>query len=398
MACPEIITGDQFVVRTIAHIDCQARELGTFGYQSLAEPGSAASLAITGLLTIFIALFGLRLLLGPGLGIRDTVYDVLKIGIVLTLAFSWPAFKTVIYDVTIETPAEVASTIAPSGMATDRRELAQRLQAVDSGLVDLVSTGTGRQNGALVEGKVLGGDFTGTALDDNDALGNARLFFLVGIIGSLALLRLAAGLLLALAPLAAGLLLFDMTRGLFSGWLRGLVLTILGTIGATIVLAVELAVIEPWLADALRVRNLGYATPAAPTEIYAMTLAFTLVLGGMVWLVGRIAFMRGWQDWRASRETVAVPEGGRTNPVAEPPLRDILTSRVERIADSVSTQIRREEARETRRLEHVRVAEGGSGSLSDTGPGQSPPSRLGSSYRRSATRSSTAASKRDNTA
>lgn len=300
MACPAIITGDQFLIRTLAHIDCQARTLGTFGYQSLAEPGSAASLAMTGLLTLFVALFGLRLLFGPAPGVRDAVYDVLKIGIVLTLAFSWPAFKTVVYDLTMETPGEVAAAIAPPALSASEQGLPARLQAADAAIVDLMETGTGRQSGALVEGGALGGKFTDRAEKDGDALGHARLFFLAGVIASLALLRLAAGLLLALAPLAAGLLLFDMTRGLFSGWLRGLVLTILGTVGASIVLAVELAVIEPWLADALKVRSLGYATPAAPTELLALTLAFALVLVGMVWLLGRVAFMRGWQDWRSA--------------------------------------------------------------------------------------------------
>lgn len=396
MACPAILTGDQFLVRTLAHIDCQARSLGTFGYQALGEPGSAASLVMTGLLTLFVALYGLRLLFGPGPGVRDTVYDVLKIGIVLTLAFSWPAFKTVVYDVVIETPGQVAATIAPPGLAPGSQALAQRLQDADSAMVDLVVTGTGRQNGALVEGGALGGTFSGTALRDNEAFGTARLFFLAGVIGSLALLRLAAGLLLALAPLAAGLLLFDVTRGLFSGWLRGLVLTVLGTIGASIVLAVELAVIEPWLADALRVRSLGYATPAAPIELFAMTLAFALVLGGMVWLVGRIAFMRGWHDWRgseAARETAA-PAPTRVA-AADRRVSEVRSSRVEKLADSVSTQIRREEVAETRRLQYARVGDGGGG------PGAAPRStasqvqRLGSSYRRSSSRTSPAGSKRD---
>jgi type IV secretion system protein VirB6 len=100
--------------------------------------------------------------------------------------------------------------------------------------------------------------------------------FLATTIGSLAALRIAGGLLLALAPLFAGLLLFDLTRGIFSGWLRGLALVALGSLGVTVLLSVQLAVTEPWLADALERRARGDATPTTPTEMLALTLAFAI--------------------------------------------------------------------------------------------------------------------------
>ena len=109
MACTPVITGEAFLERTLAHIDCQAQLIGSYGYQALGQPGSAASTLVVSLLTLFIAFFGIRLLFGPPPGARDLVFDVLKVGIVLTLAFSWPAFRTVVYDLTLKGPAEVAS-------------------------------------------------------------------------------------------------------------------------------------------------------------------------------------------------------------------------------------------------------------------------------------------------
>ncbi|TMM46665.1 type IV secretion system protein [Qipengyuania marisflavi] len=398
MSCPTIVTGDEFLLRVLMHIDCQSRQLGTFGYQSLADPGSFAAQFMAGLLTLFVALYGLRLLFGPGPGMRDTVMDVVKIGVVLTLAFSWPAWKTLVHDVVLDGPAQIAASIAPSSLSREGRGLPARLQAADRAMVSLTSAGTGRANGAILQNDALGGNFSGTALRDEEALGYARLFYLAGVIGSLALMRLAAGLLLALAPLAAGLLLFGATRGLFSGWLRGLVLTLLGTLGAGVVLAVELSVVEPWLADALRIRSLGYATPAAPIELFALTLAFALVLVGMVWLLGKIAFTRGWQD---IREQVANAVPARVQQAdaraTQPPL---VVNRAERISDSVALQMRHEE-----RIEHQRSAYRGmtpapaaAGSApGDSGPAPSyaEPQRLGSSYRREARRTSAAGTKRD---
>ncbi len=88
MACPSVTTGNRFLSETIAHIDCQAQAIGAYGYGALANPGSGVSIALTGLLTIFIAIFGYRLMLGEEMRARGLVGDMLKVGIVLTLATS----------------------------------------------------------------------------------------------------------------------------------------------------------------------------------------------------------------------------------------------------------------------------------------------------------------------
>src|SRR5687767_5935772 len=101
MSCPAVLTGGEFLVQALAHLDCQAQTLGSFGFQSLAQVGSPAGLVLTALLTLFVAIYGIRLLFGPGNGgsdeARDLVNAVLKIGIVLTLAVSWPAWRTLAY-------------------------------------------------------------------------------------------------------------------------------------------------------------------------------------------------------------------------------------------------------------------------------------------------------------
>lgn len=296
MACPPVLTGKDFLAGTLVHIDCQAQALGSYGYLALVQPGSMASLVMTGLLTLFVGLFGVRLLLGPAPNSGDVVRDLLKVGIVLTLALSWPAWRTLVYDVTLKAPAEIAGKIAPSTLPFGSG-FAARLQNVDTGLIALTVRGTGRNTGELREEMAPPAGFRGVALEDDTGFAAARLIFLSGTIGSLAIVRLAAGLLLALTPLAAGLLLFEATRGLFSGWLRGLVLTVLGSVGITVVLATELALLEPWLQDALRLRELGYATPAAPTELLALTAAFALALSGMLILLGKVAFQSGWPNF-----------------------------------------------------------------------------------------------------
>lgn len=399
MACPAIITGDSFLLRVLEHIDCQAQVIGSYGYQALGQPGSTASVLMTSLLTLFIALFGIRLLFGPPPGARDLVFDVLKIGIVLTMAFSWPAFRTVVYDVTLKGPAEVATAIAgASGNERQGEGLAQRLQRADNAIVRLTEVGAGRNLGALIDKDAPGGTFESAALADDTAFGSARLLYLASTIGTLALLRIAAGLLLALTPLVAGLWFFPWTRGLVAGWIRGLVLTIAGSIGTALVLSVELAIIEPWLTDALKVRSLGYAIPAAPTEIFAIMLAFAIVQLMMIWLLARVVFTRGWltlPDWPRIPEQQLVPQAvGAGRGVTG----ELSFNRAEQVSNAVENIIRREQNQSSdrfTRLPSSGMSEGSSGPAA-TGPtNDASAPRLGSSYRRTSLRSSRAGQARD---
>src|SRR5690606_23272413 len=125
---------------------------------------------------------------------------------------------------------------------------------------------------------------------DDLAFGAARVAFLSGVVGAFALVRLGAGVLLALAPLFAALLLFDLARGVFAGWLRALVFTILASIAATILLGVELALLEPWLTHILGLRHARVVTAQAPVELLVLCLGFTAALVGAFGLLLRLAF------------------------------------------------------------------------------------------------------------
>lgn len=393
MACPAIITGDNFLERVLTHIDCQAQVIGSYGYLALGQPGSLAATFVTGLLTLFIAFFGIRLLLGPPPGARDVVYNVLKIGIVLTLAFSWPAFRTVVYDVTLKGPAEIASVIQTGSGIGDAGDFTARLQQADNAMVRLTEFGTGRNTGRFIQGQGPGSNFAGTALQDDEALGSARLLYLASIIGTLALLRIAAGVLLALAPIVAGLYFFNQSRGIFAGWLKGLVLTVAGSIGATMILSVQLAIVEPWLADALQIRAAGYATPAAPIELFAIMLAFAIVQVVMIWLLAKVVFNRGWVTMPAIpiipelRDRIAGPAASQTLSANQPQ-----TLRAQRISTTIENAIRREQEysskRFTRTIDERTLAP-------QTASRDFDNSRLGNSYRRSSSRAARAMQIRD---
>jgi len=387
MACNAVTTGQGFLTETLAHLDCQAQSIGGLGYGALADSGSPAGAVLVALLTLFIAIFGLRLLFAGEVGARDAVGAMLKIGIVLTLAASWPAYRTLAYDTVLRGPAEIAAALDNENLPEMQGGLAARLQGIDDGIVALTSTGTGRQVGSLDVPGEQRGSFSGIALQDESGFAWGRTVFLGATIGPLAALRVTGGLLLAVAPLVAGLLLFEFSRGIFAGWARGLFLIALGSLGITLLLAVQIAIMEPWLVDTLQRRNLGYATPGAANELLAITLGFAIAAFGLLAILARVSFQNGWfaTGWGRSRD-VAPPEREAERSFSQTSQSDHtrVHSRALAVSDGMLATMRRENA--TAPAGDRRVSETVMRTGPAPGPGRSEgPSRsnaLGSNYRR----------------
>jgi type IV secretion system protein VirB6 len=405
VTCAPLHTGTQFLASTLVHLDCQGQTIGAYGYGALADPSSGVFLALTGLLTIFIALFGIRLILGHTMAARDVIGDVIKVGIVLTLATSWPAWRVVGYDLVLNGPQELARSIGlASGLPGGDGTLIARLQNADDGLVAITMYGTGRLTGGVVGGSDLGDSFHGIALADQSGYGWGRVAFLTGIIAPYAITRLGAGLLLALAPLMAGLMLFGATLGVFTGWLRGLAFVALASLALSVVAGVEVALFDPWIADVLAQRGANTFTPSAPTELTVLAMAFGAVNLGILGLVGRIAFQPHWiitriapglvETWRrtSSQQKAAAVEAPSAEHARES------HSRAQLVADAVAVTQRREEAggfinlhRAANMADQARISAGRPANGSDIDRQES----LGNSYRRARTRGSRARDNRD---
>src|SRR3954454_18793543 len=143
-ACPLLPPDTGFVRSMLTFVDCQAQGLGAEGYLALLAPGSTLSFVLTGFLTLFVALFGYRLLLGHAPDLREGVMALVKLGFVLALATSWPAYRTLVYDVALRGPAELTAQIGvPAGLPGAGGGLVDRLDIVDQGMAALAILGAG---------------------------------------------------------------------------------------------------------------------------------------------------------------------------------------------------------------------------------------------------------------
>ena len=402
MACNAIHTGPEFLSTTLANLDCQAQAIGAYGFGALSDPTSSVSLALTLLLTAFVAFFGLRLLLGHSLTASDLITDVLKVGIVLALASSWPAWRMVGYDLVVNGPAEVANAIgAAAGLPGSRNDLRARLQDADSGIVAMTVYGSGRLTGGVAAGSDLGDAVAGIAVSDQFAFGTGRALFLSTTLGSFGLVRLGAGILLAIAPLMAGLLLFTGTSAVFIGWLRGLAFCALGSLFLFVAQGAILAMLFPWMSNVLAQRERGVFTISAPTELLVLCLAYAVLTAGILYLTSRLTFLTS-PSGNVLRREVETHEAaaGRSSSSARILQSGAVEqpSRAQSLASSVRQVMRREEE-----MPQDRVRTLSSDGAVNTAPlarsrdGGAPHTRqaLGSSYRRAYRRASGAARRRD---
>jgi type IV secretion system protein VirB6 len=341
MACPVPTPGGNFLGDTLRFLDCEALTIGAAGYQALASPGSMLWALLTALLTIFVAIFGYRMILGEVPSVREGMLAFVKIGIVLTLATSWPAYRTIVFDVAVRAPAELSSTIGgAAGLPGSSGGMITRLEATDAAMVALAIEGTGLRSANLNTMPALFAGF------EPFALGGSRMLFLLGVLGAFGTVRLIAGLLLAIAPLFVAFLLFDATRGLFAGWLRVLLGAALGSLGTSILLGVQLALYEPWLTSLLNARAAGSAVPSAPVELLTMSLLFVILQLAVLAALARLAWGFGFARFVALRPVGATRTGrlaqnDRITGISAPtPGAD--RSRAAVVADAVASGQRRE--------------------------------------------------------
>jgi type IV secretion system protein VirB6 len=283
--CTTASHGSLFVSSMTGYIDCQARVLGSGAWEALSMPGSTLHIVLAGFLTIFIALIGYNLLLGGSLTVRGGTVAFVKIGAVFALATSWPAYRTVIYDLVTDGPGQLVREIGPrAGIVGSDNTLVLRLDLTDRALVELAVLGTG-----------------GTPADQTDvppppfggfdafALGGSRILFLLTAIGGLAVARIVAALMLALGPFFVAFLMFESTRSLFEGWIRVLGGAALAGIGVSIVLGLELALLDPWLSGAIAQRIAGQPVPTVSTELFVISCLFAMVMMAVLYSSVRLS-------------------------------------------------------------------------------------------------------------
>lgn len=289
------------VSAALTAVDCIASGVSEQAFNRLFGDDGQLAFALTVLLGLYVGFFGLSLMLGrSNLSVRALVPKMMTLGLVLTFATSFVAFSSVFYNIFIGGPDQIA------GILTGVRD--ESATAVFAQKLDVVFLAVQQASG---DAKDI------SAFSPPGMMWIGAMLLLLGTVGLLVTARIALALLLAVGPIFVVLALFDGTRGLFTGWLKGLTMMALAPLFAVLGGSIMLEMAVPVLA----------ALVAVPGQIdQQAAMAFFLV--GAVHMALMLLALKvsstmvsGWQVFGlvpASRERERTVDGPRPVPAPQP--------------------------------------------------------------------------------
>ena len=289
------------VAAALRGVDCVAGEASAMAFGRLFAPGGALGTTLTIILTLYIAIFGFLLLTGrTNLGVRSLVPRMMTLGLVLTFATSWVAYQSVVWNLAVGTPDYLAGILTSTqGSATDT--FAQKIDVV---FMAIQEAGGGKS------------DFSAFSPEGMMWLG--AMLFMLGTVGLLVTTKIALGILIALGPVFVVMALFNGTRGLFAGWIKGVVMCALAPLFAVLGGSIMLELAVPILASLTA--NPGFV-PAQAGMAFFMIGAVHVALMVLVLKVAG-AMVAGWTVFgmTASREERDGPAITAPSPAYQPQL------------------------------------------------------------------------------
>jgi len=289
------------VAAALRAVDCVAGETTAAAFGRLFAPGGALLTVLTILLTLYVAFFAINLLLGrASLGVRSLTPRMMTLGLVLTFVTSWIAYSSVVWNLAIGGPDQIATIITGSeGSAT--QVFAQKIDVVFQALQQ---ASPGQAAGAQGANDI-------SAFSPEGMMWLGAMLLLLGTVGILVTARIALAVLVAIGPVFVVMALFSGTRGLFAGWLKGLVMLALVPLFAVLGGSVMLELAVPVLAAL--VRTPGQIDPQ-PAMAFFLIGAVHMALMVMVLKVTG-TMVSGWRVFglvpekgeRGDPRTVTVP-------------------------------------------------------------------------------------------
>lgn len=220
------------VSSALTAVDCIASGVSEQAFNRLFGTEGQLALALTILLGLYVGFFGISLMLGrANLSVRALLPKMMTLGLVLTFATSFAAFSSVFYNIFIGGPDQIAGILTGDRGESATSVFAQKL--------DVVFLAIQQASG---DAKDI------SAFSPPGMMWIGAMLLLLGTVGLLVTARIALALLLAVGPIFVVLALFEGTRGLFTGWLKGLVMMALAPLFAVLGGSIMLEMAVPVLA------------------------------------------------------------------------------------------------------------------------------------------------------
>lgn len=369
-SCSSLV-GDGVIRGVLGAVDCQTRAFAEAGYSSLTSASSGFQVALTALLTIYVALVGYRMMFAQGgAKLSDAPGIALSIGAILALVTSWATFQTLVFDLASKAPGEIAAAVAAPLQANSGSLAADPVNGLQAAYDQLTRS-------AVAFGATAGPNakaYSSPQASAAEALSAASGALFMTTAGVIAAATLAIGVLTAVGPIFIAMFLIPATRGLFAGWVRALgaaaLILLLGWLGVVLLLSV----LEPWLLALAREQQSGKLLTQTATSAAALVAVFSVGQVGLLIAACVMAF--GFKI-----RSAAAGIGRRLTPTAAPEPAPVAPepSRAQRLA----FDLQRDPAYAEARARPMQLASAAIAATRQTVEVKQTP-RLGDDYRRPA--------------
>lgn len=305
--------GPSGIAEALRVVDCMSGEAASFAFSRLFGSDALLGQALTAALTLYIAWYAFGLLTGrTSLSVSSLTPRMMTMGIALTFATSWVAYQSVIWNLLVGAPDQIASLlIGTEGSATSL--FADRLDTIFAVVAQAAAATEAAKAGLTESGSIASGP---------DLLWLSALLLLMGTVGVLLVSRIALAAMLALGPIFIICGLFEGSRGLFEGWLKAAVLFALTPLLAVLIGGATIAMLSPML-DSLAAA--GGQVPLRLTTtlflaaaVYCALMALCLKIAGTMVAGWRLPFSAS-SDRKSSTTSVTAEASQATQQLALEP-------------------------------------------------------------------------------
>jgi type IV secretion system protein VirB6 len=288
------------VSAALTAVDCIAAGVSEQAFNRLFGTEGQLTFALTLMLVLYVSFFAISLMLGrSNLSVRALLPKVITLGLVMGFATSFVAFSTVFYNIFIGGPDQIAGILTGTQGESATAVFAQKIDVV-----------------FLAIQKASGDTKDISAFSPPGMMWLGAMLLLLGTVGLLVTARIALALLLAVGPIFVVMALFEGTRGLFTGWIKGLTMMALAPLFAVLGGSIMLELAVPVLA----------ALVAVPGQIdQQAAMAFFLVGAvhmALMLMALKVAgtMVSGWQVFGLvpGKDRGRDSDGPRAVPVAAP--------------------------------------------------------------------------------
>lgn len=281
-------------------VDCLAAEATNFSFGRLFGENGSLQTALTILLTLYIALLAVNLLTGrSALRLSVLTPKMMTLGLVLTFVTSWIAYQSVVWNLAVGAPDEIASVLAGSeGSATTL--FAQRLDMFFNAITGAADSAANSAAAAAAANPANAAAMNSAIASPASILTFAALLLLLGTVGVLVVCRLALAALLILGPVFIVLALFEGTRGLFEGWLKSVAMFALVPLLTVLIGSGAIVAISPMVA------GLTMAGGEIPLRTAVSILVASVVYVALMLVTLKVAasLTRGWRIGKSAPQAV----------------------------------------------------------------------------------------------